>query len=158
MSIGQRVKQARKEAHMTQAELAKRTNLSRSYIGDIEIDRYNPSINTLEAIAKAVGVPTSQLVGGEIPTLNLDPSRGFFQNLGITKDTAPTSSGLTAKEERDIESDLEDMMNSMASAAYEGDKDNEEDIEILKATLKAAMMQAKKIAKKKYTPKKYRRD
>ncbi len=49
-------------------------------------------------------------------------------------------------------------MNSMASAAYEGDSDAEEDVEALRATLRAAMIQAKKIAKKKYTPKKYRRD
>ena len=42
-------------------------------------------------------------------------------------------------------------------AAFEGE-DDIEDIEAFKATIKAAMIQAKKIAKKKYTPKKYRRD
>ncbi|MBC3538014.1 hypothetical protein [Megasphaera hominis] len=52
---------------------------------------------------------------------------------------------------------LEDMMNSVSSAAFEGE-DDIEDIEAFKATIKAAMIQAKKIAKKKYTPKKYRRD
>lgn len=64
---------------------------------------------------------------------------------------------LTQKDEREIESDLEDMMNSISSAAYEGD-DGIEDMEAFKATIKAAMIQAKKIAKKKYTPKKYRKD
>ena len=64
---------------------------------------------------------------------------------------------LTDKDEREIESDLEDMMNSVSSAAYEGE-DDIEDIEAFKATIKAAMIQAKKMAKKKYTPKKYRKD
>ena len=50
---------------------------------------------------------------------------------------------------------LEDMMHSMASAAYEGDQ--LEDVEAFKATIKAAMIQAKKLAKAKYTPKKYRK-
>ena len=62
---------------------------------------------------------------------------------------------LTSREERQIESDLEDMLlHSMSSATHEGDNDFE-DIEAFKATIKSAMIQAKKIAKKKYTPKKY---
>ncbi len=64
---------------------------------------------------------------------------------------------LTASDEREIESDLEDMMNSVSSAAYEDGADIE-DIEAFTATINAAMIQAKKIAKKKYTPKKYRKD
>lgn len=64
---------------------------------------------------------------------------------------------LNSRDEREIASDLEDMMNSVSSAAFEGENDIE-DIEAFKATIKAAMIQAKKIAKKKYTPKKYRRD
>ena len=64
---------------------------------------------------------------------------------------------LTRRDEREIESDLEDMMNSVSSAAYGGD-DDIEDMEAFKATIKAAMIQAKKIAKKKYTPKKYRKE
>lgn len=68
-----------------------------------------------------------------------------------------SGSDLNRRDEREIASDLEDMMNSVSSAAFEGE-DDIEDIEAFKATIKAAMIQAKKIAKKKYTPKKYRRD
>lgn len=68
-----------------------------------------------------------------------------------------TDSELTRKDEREIESDLEDMMNFISSATYSGD-DGIEDMEAFKATIKAAMIQAKKIAKKKYTPKNYRKD
>lgn len=35
-SIGENIKKARKQANLTQVELSKLTNLSRSYIGDIE--------------------------------------------------------------------------------------------------------------------------
>ncbi|WP_418294448.1 LexA family protein [Megasphaera massiliensis] len=47
---------------MTQVELAKAVDLSRSYIGDIEKDRYNPSITTLRLIANATGVPLESLL------------------------------------------------------------------------------------------------
>ena len=47
-------------------------------------------------------------------------------------------------------------MHSMAGAAYESNNEKE-DLEIFKATLKSAMIQAKRIAKKKYTPKKYKK-
>ena len=39
-----------------------------------------------------------------------------------------------------------------------GDSDDEEDLEMLKASLKQAMMLSKRIAKKKFTPEKYRKD
>ncbi|RGS72040.1 LexA family transcriptional regulator [Mitsuokella sp. AF21-1AC] len=67
-SIGEKIRNARKDAGMTQTELAQKTSLSRSYIGDIEKDRYNPSVATLQAIAKATDVPVESLLGGNTPT------------------------------------------------------------------------------------------
>ena len=61
-SIGERIKEARKTAGLTQVELAKKTDLSRSYIGDIEKDRYNPSVSTLQLIAKATNAPLETLL------------------------------------------------------------------------------------------------
>lgn len=66
-SIGEKIRNARKDAGMTQTELAQKTSLSRSYIGDIEKDRYNPSIATLQAIAKATDVPVESLLGSNAP-------------------------------------------------------------------------------------------
>lgn len=149
--IGGNVRNARKQARLTQAGLAQKTNLSRSHIGAIETNRYNPSLSTLKVIADAVGVSVSTLVGEEVP--NISAKNGIFNSL-INK--PPTD--LSPKEEREIESDLEDMMNSIASSSYEADDAEKEDIEALKAALRLAMMQAKRIAKKKYTPKKYRKD
>ncbi len=151
-SFGDRLKAYRKAAGLTQVELGKKIHKSAQVISNLERGyTTGMTVNDYQIIANALGVPINRLV------LDIGPNEGFFENLEVTRSNTPPS-GLSPKEERDIESDLEDMMNSMASAAYEGDKDNEEDIEILKATLKAAMMQAKKVAKKKYTPKKYRRD
>ena len=65
-SIGMKIRNARKDAGLTQAELAKKTSLSRSYIGDIEKDRYNPSVATLRAIADATGVPVESILGNAV--------------------------------------------------------------------------------------------
>ena len=142
-SIGRKIRDARKNAGMTQVELAKATNLSRSYIGDIEKDRYNPSVSTLQAIAKATNVPVETLLGGASPA-----------------PPAPQKSDglpeLNARDERDIERDLEDMLHSVAQADYKAPGD-EEDTEALRAALRVAMIQAKRTAKKKYTPRKYRK-
>jgi len=84
-SIGTKIRNARKEAGMTQVELAKKTSLSRSYIGDIEKDRYNPSVATLRAIAEATGVPVESILGNSTstqpPAQKEDREHKHLQNL-----------------------------------------------------------------------------
>ena len=120
---------------------------------------------TLDDVAKIVGVSRQTIQRYESGVIGNIPS-DRLEKLAIALHTTPgvlmgwdkvDSVNLTSEDEREIESDVEDMMNSMASAAYDG-QDNIEDIEAFKATIKAAMIQAKKLAKKKYTPKKYRKD
>ena len=153
-SIGRKIRDARKNAGMTQVELAKATNLSRSYIGDIEKDRYNPSVSTLQAIAKATNVPVETLLGGAAPA---PPA----PQKSIEASSAPQKSDglpeLNARDEREIERDLADMMHSVAMANYTAPGEKE-DAEALEAALRFAMVQAKRMAKKKYTPRKYRKD
>ncbi len=86
-SIGAKIRNARKEAGLTQVELAKKTSLSRSYIGDIEKDRYNPSVATLQAIADATGVPVESILGNSAPAsppahpvVQGDPVSELFDN------------------------------------------------------------------------------
>ncbi|TYA10952.1 helix-turn-helix transcriptional regulator [Paenibacillus faecis] len=64
MSIGKNIKTFRKEKKLTQVELAKKANMSRSYLADVEGDRYNPSLDTLSDIAEALGVSTADLLHG----------------------------------------------------------------------------------------------
>jgi len=62
MSIGDNIKKYRKAQKITQKELAERSNISRSYLADVENGRYNPSLEVLEAIAQALNIPTSELL------------------------------------------------------------------------------------------------
>lgn len=64
-TLGDNIRDARKKAGLTQMELAKATNLSRSYIGDIEKDRYNPSLSVLKAIAVAINTPLDTIISDQ---------------------------------------------------------------------------------------------
>lgn len=52
--IGQAISTKRKKLKLTQQELADKTELSRSYISDVEAGRYTPSIKSLLAISTAL--------------------------------------------------------------------------------------------------------
>jgi DNA-binding XRE family transcriptional regulator len=52
---GQIIKQARKEAKMTQTKLAEKTGSSKSYISRVETGRIEPKISTFYRIASALG-------------------------------------------------------------------------------------------------------
>ncbi|HFE3942769.1 TPA: helix-turn-helix domain-containing protein, partial [Enterococcus faecium] len=62
LNIGNNIKNIRKSKNMTQTDFAELMGLSRSYIGDLENNRSNPSIKTLEAIARALDVPIVALI------------------------------------------------------------------------------------------------
>lgn len=67
MSIGKNIKAWRKARGLTQYQLSESVNLSRSYVADLERDRYNPSVETLETIAKALKIKISDLIENENP-------------------------------------------------------------------------------------------
>ena len=133
MSIGEKIKEARKAAGLTQMELAKKTRLSRSYIGDIEKDRYNPSLSTLELIAKATDTSLSVLVRNEeqstTPTDHYDT-------------TSPHS-------KRDL-NDLAKFLNK-SEVMFDGDTYNlsEEDQQKLRNALEFVFWDAKRKNKRK---------
>lgn len=62
MSIGGKIKKYRKERGLTQKELSEKSKLSRSYLADLERDRYNPSLDSLQLIADSLGVSVSTLL------------------------------------------------------------------------------------------------
>lgn len=62
MSIGQNIKNKRKEKGYTQVQLANLVNLSRSHLASIESDRYNPSLDTLSLIANALNINVSDII------------------------------------------------------------------------------------------------
>ncbi|MCC6423844.1 MAG: helix-turn-helix transcriptional regulator [Phycisphaerales bacterium] len=59
--VAQKVRQLRKQAKLTQVELAKKSGLPQSHISRIEAAKLSPSQATLEKIAKAMGRLLSDL-------------------------------------------------------------------------------------------------
>ena len=59
--FAKRLKTLRIEKQLTQEELAKRTNLSTSFISNLERGVNAPSFETLESIAEALGVSVKDL-------------------------------------------------------------------------------------------------
>lgn len=143
MTLGELIREYRDQHGMSMDEFARLSNLSKGYISMLEKNKnprngkpITPSIATYTDVAAAMHVSVAELM----------------EKVGEKNEGLPD---LNVRDERQIERDLEDMMHSVSTAAYEGDSDAQEDIEAFKATLKSAMIQAKRIAKKKYTPRKY---
>lgn len=61
-TLGQNIKNLRKERELTQVELAVIVNISPVYLGFIENNRRRPSLKTLEKLAKALKVKPSDLI------------------------------------------------------------------------------------------------
>ena len=141
-SIGKKIRDARKNAGMTQVELAKATNLSRSYIGDIEKDRYNPSISTLQAIAKATNVPVETLLGGAAPTPPAPQKSDGLPERDRTASGGPAHA--SAREMHQLEKILAEP-----NLTYNGVVLGAEDIEKINRALELAFWDAKEKNKRK---------
>ena len=71
------------------------------------------------------------------------------------------SPSLSPKEERDIALDLEKMLSDLESdnaMAFNGEPMDDDDKELLRISLENTMRMSKQMAKKKFTPKKYRKE
>lgn len=60
-NLGGKIKTYRKAAGLTQVELARLAHISRSYLNDVEANRYHPSVATLNDICAALQIKTSTL-------------------------------------------------------------------------------------------------
>jgi transcriptional regulator with XRE-family HTH domain len=70
--LGDKIKTLRKRAHLTLKVLAQKSNISISYLCDIEKGRSNPSLATLESIATALKVAPSSLLYGDLSVVSED--------------------------------------------------------------------------------------
>ena len=57
-----RIKALRAKRDITQAELAARAGISHGYLARLETGRQDPTITTLEKLAKALRVPVEKLL------------------------------------------------------------------------------------------------
>lgn len=62
--IGQTIQTLRQRANMSQKELAERSNLSQAQVSQMEHGKTNPSLEALNSVARALGVPTWVLIAG----------------------------------------------------------------------------------------------
>lgn len=70
--IGERIKAARKMAHLSQTELAQRLNKTMRTVQKYESGEIEPSIAMINAIAKILKVSPADLIGYQKPDLQID--------------------------------------------------------------------------------------
>jgi transcriptional regulator with XRE-family HTH domain len=61
--MGKRLRNLRKARKMSQSDLAAKANLTRVYVTRLEAGQQDPSLSTINALAKALGVPVTELLG-----------------------------------------------------------------------------------------------
>ena len=66
MSIGERLRAARRERNMSLADLARATHLSKGFISQIENGLSNPSLASLKKLVEALDLPTGGLFGSGV--------------------------------------------------------------------------------------------
>ncbi len=70
--LGERIAALRRQAGLSQAELAQRLRISASAMGMYEQGRREPSVDTLVALARELQVSTDFLLTGKIRTMQED--------------------------------------------------------------------------------------
>lgn len=136
MSISENIKNLRLKYNLSQKELAMIAGVTDKAVSTWEKGTKEPRMGTIQKIADHFGIRKSDLIEDS--------------------NTLP----LTPRDERQIAEDLERMIADLdtqnALAAMGGTVEEQEDRELLKASLLTSMRLAKKLAKEKYTPNKYK--
>lgn len=150
LSFGDKLKKIRTDRKLSQEELGELLGTTKQVISRYETNQRTPKITVVKEYAEKLNVPLEYLINNEIS----DPTE-------ISEPNVQALPRLTPKDEREIAKDLEAMLNSLDNkngmAAYNNPED-EEDRELLRASLEYSMRLAKQMAKKKFTPKKYRKE
>jgi len=60
--LGVNIRKIREEKGMMQVDLCKKLEVDRAYISNVESGKKNPTLSTVEKIAKALNVPASELL------------------------------------------------------------------------------------------------
>lgn len=136
------LKQRRLELGLTMKEIATAVGVSESTVSRWEAGNIaNMKKNRLVALANILQIPVSNLIDDD------------------SNNNEPT---LTARDEKDIKKKLDEALASIDSEALMFDGEpvemDKETKELLKASLENSIRLAKTLAKKKYTPKKYKKN
>ena len=133
----------RDQAHVKDADVVKATKITKSTFSDWKNGRSNPKLDKLQKIADYFGVTGDYLMTGKEEPKEKSPE-------------------LTARDERDIAKDLNNIMEKLTSgeagpASYNGEPLDPEAAALFKDELEIALRRLKLINKEKYTPKKYKK-
>lgn len=125
------------QAGITGGKLCQDLGFSRSTLSDLKSGRISSlSSQKLQRIAEYFTVPVDALLSGK------------------------SSAGLTARDERDISKKLQETLHQLEHGQeglmFDGEPIDDETRELLYISLKNSLEISKRIAKQKYTPKKYK--
>lgn len=139
---GKRLRTLRLDKGLSQDEVAKiigvgRTTYSKYESGD------NKPVRKLKELSELFNVSTDYLLGNE-----------------KAPDAHPDLPPLTPRDERNIAKEIEKILDGLDNSAALGGSiiTDDEDLELLKSSLTQAVTLAKRVAKQKFTPKKYRKE
>lgn len=141
--LGERIAKLRKSMGLSQYALADRLGFSRGKLANYEQGSRQPDYDTLRKFADFFEVTTDYLLTGE------------------TEKKKAQLPSLNQKEEKDIAIKLESILESMESdtaLSFDGEPMDEETKELVRTAIESNLKLTKQLAKKKFTPKKYRKD
>lgn len=143
MKIGQKIIELRENQGLSQAALAEKININRSVLNRIELGTRPIRDNEIVEFAKFFNVSTDYLLGNE-----------------KAPDAHPDLPPLTPRDERNIAKEIEKILDGLDNSAALGGSiiTDDEDLELLKSSLTQAVTLAKRVAKQKFTPKKYQKE
>ncbi|MDR3599402.1 MAG: helix-turn-helix transcriptional regulator [Desulfosporosinus sp.] len=140
--IGTRIKEERNKKGLSQEELGKRFSITQQAVNKWESGKSGPDPEMIKNLADFFECSADSLVG----TIPLSP-------------TSTNPSSLTLKDERDVARDIEKILSDLESdesLAFNGEPLDDETKELMRISLENSMRLAVQLAKKKFTPKKYR--
>jgi transcriptional regulator with XRE-family HTH domain len=147
-----RIRELRKERGISGTHIAKMLNITPTYLYEIELGKKRLSADLASRIAEILGVTVDYLLGRS------DDPNGQASLAAAPDEQNPYA--LTPKEERDIAKDLERIMENLESdnaLAFHGEPLDEETKRLLQISLENSLRLAKELAKKKFTPRKYKK-
>ncbi|MED5050595.1 helix-turn-helix transcriptional regulator [Anoxybacillus rupiensis] len=139
-----RIRSIRRQKDISGTKVAEILGISPQYYYDIEKGKRNLSAEMAAHLAEIFEVSTDYLLGR-----TNEPNKPESKLPELTK-----------KDEQDIAKDLQRIMDSLESREglmYDGEPMDEETKELIRISLENSMRIAKQLAKKKFTPKKYRK-
>ncbi|MCO7177053.1 helix-turn-helix domain-containing protein [Sporolactobacillus kofuensis] len=138
--LSDRLKESRERKNLKQTQVKERTNINNKTLSGYENGVSIPDPDTLMKLADLYDVSVDYLYGRT-------DKRHYYD--------------LTKKDEKDIAKDMENLVNELNSdsaLAFDGEPMDEETKRLVAQAIESNLRMAKQIAKKKFTPKKYRNE